>query len=230
MEIYCMKIELEDLIKNSFVISINDKRLQFFYENWKKANLPSLPKHVNGIQLSHNNYVNKNMHVNLLCKTHVSVLSTHLMIVSMAQAMNLPYVCIFEDDAIGCINIKDKFQTVLNNIPDDTDILILGNIKLRGIKEVLKNLVVPLVVPKQTFGLQSYIIMQKNYDFFIKNIVADYCTGLTKYGQNVYLVKDILFCQYSLLPESNQKWNQNAIGFIHYSIKKEELQKKFKIN
>lgn len=30
-----IKININDLVKNSFVLSINDKRLQFFYKQWK---------------------------------------------------------------------------------------------------------------------------------------------------------------------------------------------------
>lgn len=60
-------------------------------------------------------------------------MSSHLMIVSMAKTMQLPFVCIFEDDAVGCINCKNKLEQVLNNIPEDTDVLMLGNLFTQGI-------------------------------------------------------------------------------------------------
>lgn len=47
-----MKIELNDLLDKSFVISIDDARLNFFYEQFKSAGFEKLPKPVvQGIKL-----------------------------------------------------------------------------------------------------------------------------------------------------------------------------------
>ena len=41
-------------------------------------------------------------------------MQSHYMMVSMARTLHLPFVCIFEDDAVGCIGVKDKLQDMLN--------------------------------------------------------------------------------------------------------------------
>lgn len=76
-------IGLDELVQNSFVLSINQKRLDFFYEQWKASGLPLLPKKVACIQLRKNNFASKVIKKTIY-KDHISVMSTHLMIVSMA--------------------------------------------------------------------------------------------------------------------------------------------------
>lgn len=51
--------------------------------------------------------------------------------------MGLPFVCVFEDDAVGCIGVKDRLQELLLDVPDDTDIAILGNCKTFGVRKDL---------------------------------------------------------------------------------------------
>lgn len=217
------QLKLENVIKNSFVISINSKRLKFFYDNWK-INLPGLPKHVEGLQLAKNKWFNENAQCINIIKTQTSCMATHLMIVSMARAMSLPFVCIFEDDAIGCIDVKTKFEDLLKDIPNDIDIFILGNCRTFGIKADFGK----FVIPTKTYGMQSYIVFQKNYDHFIDVISEDLTAGLVGYGKNVYLAKDILFCQYSIDKDLNQDWNKSELGFIHQSLSKEYIDAHFK--
>ena len=99
-----MNIRIKEVIDNSFVISINKDRLNFFYEQWRKHGLSGTPKHVCGIQLTKNNYAITKIKEQQ-ARDFMSVLSTHMMIVSMARAMDLPFVCIFEDDAVGCNDV-----------------------------------------------------------------------------------------------------------------------------
>ena len=107
-------IEFDELADNSFVLSIHPKRLEFFYSQWKDAGLPGLPKHIQGLQLGKCKYFNDNVKCPNIAKTQISCMESHYMIVSMAKALNLPFVCIFEDDAVGCIGVKDKMQDIIN--------------------------------------------------------------------------------------------------------------------
>ena len=114
---------------------------------------------------------------------------------------------------------------MLSIAPDITDILVLGNIRLFGTKSDLGN---GLIVPTKTHGLQSYIVFKKNYDTFINSITKDY-SGLPGYGENVFLAKDILFCQYSYMPETNIQWHKGIHGFFHNSLPKDYINSNFKI-
>ena len=217
------QLKLENVIENSFVISINSKRLKFFYDNWK-INLPGLPKHFEGLQLAKNKQFNENVKCSNIIKTHISCMSTQLMIITMAKALQLPFVCIFEDDAIGCINIKIKFEDLLSNIPKDADIILFGNSKTFDVTTIFDK----YITSNKSYGAHSYIVFQKNYDYFINKMSENTAIGLCEYGRKVFIAKDILFCQYSIDPNLNQEWDKKKIGFIHNSLSKEYIDAHFK--
>lgn len=50
----------------------------------------------------------------------------HASIIKMAKALDLPFVCVFEDDAYPVSGISSKLETYLGDIPADTDVLMLG--------------------------------------------------------------------------------------------------------
>lgn len=50
--------------------------------------------------------------------------------------------------------------------------------------------------------MQSYIVFAKAYDKFINKFNSTYFGDISTGIGNSYLVKDILFCQYNLLPET----------------------------
>lgn len=216
-------LTVESLLKHSFCISISNERYAFFQKIFKANNLDHIPPALNGLQLALNSQLNKQTNFDTILKKHLSIMFTHYMAVSSAKALNYPYVCIFEDDAFPCIGIKEKFQHACDMLPDDADIMILGNMMLFGIKKQVNE---EFIIPEKTYGLQSYVVMQKNYDNFLRCIMKDTTTGLTAYGKNVYLVEKQLFIQY-------QKSNADRIhysdkGFIHKSLSKHYIQKFFK--
>lgn len=70
--------------KNSFVISINDKRYKLFKKIFNYYQLP-LPKLFNGVK--HNNPV-------------LGCLLSHYNILKLATLWSLPYIFVFEDDVL----------------------------------------------------------------------------------------------------------------------------------
>lgn len=55
---------------------------------------------------------------------------SHFEVVKMAKALDLPFITIYEDDAYPMIGAKEKMDKWLQDteIPDDTDILMFGNL------------------------------------------------------------------------------------------------------
>ena len=51
---------------------------------------------------------------------------THLRIYQKIVQENIPYAIIFEDDAIFCQDFESKLETLIQNIPNNTDILYFG--------------------------------------------------------------------------------------------------------
>jgi len=224
-----MKISVDELVENSFVISVNEERLRFFLEQWRSAGLPGAPRHVRGLQLGLSHMYTDMMKCDIQTKTHISAMSTHMMIISMARAMGLPFACVFEDDAVGREDVRLSLPAALEAAPDDADVLILGNCRLFGVRRDLGN---GFVEPTRSFGMQSYVCARKNYDYFLDHIKSDFHTGLTGYGRNVYLAKDILFCQYSRYPETNQRWNKANSGFLYdakSALDRDEVLKGFRL-
>ena len=98
--------------KNSFVISINDKRYKLFKKIFNYYQLP-LPKLFNAVK--HNNPV-------------LGCLLSHYNILKLATLWSLPYIFVFEDDVLPNKNIIHYLNEALKNVPDNFNILKLENI------------------------------------------------------------------------------------------------------
>ena len=81
-----MKLNLKDVLKHSFVITIDDKRFNDFKAIFKYHKLSPMPKRFQGTTLWYNSgkYNCYLAHRNAILK---------------AKKLNWPYVCVFEDDA-----------------------------------------------------------------------------------------------------------------------------------
>ena len=51
---------------------------------------------------------------------------SNLAVVKMAEALDWPFVCIFEDDALPCIGARTKLEDSLKDLPADIDMLKIG--------------------------------------------------------------------------------------------------------
>lgn len=203
-----MILSIPQLFAYSFVISINQPILTRFYKLFTDNSLLPLPKHILGIQFPKNNQLNQTKN-SLYLKKHLSAMTTHRMIISMAKAMNWPFVCIFEDDAVPRKNIYNKLLNIISDIPDQADILIFGNIHTFKTKPYNDK----YVLPEKTWGLQSYVVFSKNYDYFLEAIDKNTTEGLSFYGKNVFLVKEQLFIQY----QKHKTSISNLTGFCHFN-------------
>lgn len=86
--------------KNSFVISINDKRYKLFKKIFNYYQLP-LPKLFNGVK--HNNPV-------------LGCLLSHYNILKLATLWSLPYIFVFEDDVLPNKIFHNFNMYILKNI------------------------------------------------------------------------------------------------------------------
>lgn len=122
-----MKITTAELMDNAFVITINDTRLDSFMERWDKYGLDR-PYVFRGFTMRSGpgikgDYRELDSHVG----SNVANCSfSHLSVIKMAEALDFPFVFVLEDDALPCRNIKDKLDSILDKIPDNTDVLKLG--------------------------------------------------------------------------------------------------------
>lgn len=139
------------LLKHSFVISIDDKRLELFNKLFKAHNLLPLPQKVEGVHDKKN-------------KPQMNCYLSHRSILLKAKELDLPFVCIFEDDAYPCNNIVRELDECLKNIPDDCDVIVIGHSgMLRGnsLNETfLKNI--------KCYGSHAYIVFNKAFDSYLR--------------------------------------------------------------
>ena len=107
---------------------------------------------------------------------------------------------IFEDDAKLCLNFKDKLNILMENVPDDWDIILLGTTKLwkRKYREKCQLIYDDNYFQQFTgdiYGLQSYVINRKAMDHLIDCKFPIMCPNDIKFcnsGLNVYVSKEEL--------------------------------------
>ncbi len=108
------KLSITDAFKNSYVISIDQKKLDDFYTIFRKS--------FNGVPLPklHQGSCDKRLTGPQNCaKSHVDI-------VRQARYLGLPYVMIFEDDAYPCVDAYNTMQRYLNFIPTHARLVLLG--------------------------------------------------------------------------------------------------------
>ena len=127
------KITLQELLDHSFVITINDERFNNFCKVFQEHNLNPLPKRFNGFTLPNDIYKD----IGLIKSSNICNCSfSHASIIKTVQSLDWPFVCIFEDDAYPHKDIINKFQNVLNDIPNNIDMMKLGYTIIRNYNEL----------------------------------------------------------------------------------------------
>lgn len=110
-----------------------------------------------------------------------------------AQLMNYPYVLIFEDDALPCLNFNNKIQKYLQHIPDDIHILKLGYSRPCNINDkdyFINN----LYNTKKTFGAHAYIIFKNYYSEYFRIFSEHPFSDHQVFNSDKsYSTKDIMF-------------------------------------
>lgn len=117
-----MKITISDFLKNGFVISCSNMQEQGFRKRFAgEFGEENLPRTYDGRVLKC-----------ALGNASLAIKSTysHFEVVKMAKALDLPFITIFEDDAYPMSGAMEKMGKWFQNteIPDDADILMLGNL------------------------------------------------------------------------------------------------------
>jgi len=77
--------------------------------------------------------------------------------------LDLPFVCIFEDDAYPCNGICQELEKCLNSMPDRCKLLIFGYSFLKCGKPFDDN----LLSNANCYGSHAYMVFKDMYDAFI---------------------------------------------------------------
>ena len=219
-----MNIKIDELLENSFVISINKTRYAAFLQAFSAAGFTIFPKLVNGFIVNSNGGTNYK-----LPKLTYPILGnsfTHASIVKYGQTFNKDFVCIFEDDAFPCIEVQEKLTYYLEDIPDDAGILKLGIsilVNSNGYQIVnskyIKNL--------YTFGCHAYVVFKKYYDMYFKlfekNIVCDH--DVFNASNDIYMTKENLFIQRNVELQIHAINKNRNCNIVEYHAKELQLDK-----
>lgn len=199
-------ISIEQFFRNSYVISINEDKLQLFKKVFQHYfpgfPIPKYHKGSTDIKLTGPQNCTK----------------SHYDIILNAKKHKLPFVMIFEDDAYPCQNALSKFNEYIKYIPNDTKLLILGWSDHKRQRNCYKTQTFQNPINKiinRINGSHAYILFETGYDDYLnfidnnKNATADGDVFL--YLQPSYILDTAIFIQYS----TNHSMNGH-IGYIYY--------------
>lgn len=154
-----MDISLEKVIENSFCISIDQKRRHIFQTVFNHY-FGKVPRIFDG-------YTNPELDGIRKCSL------SHVSIIRMAKAMELPFVTIFEDDAYPRRDANIIIRDVIRRTPEDANMLILGWNVLKNASKIddiiLKGPSRPANCDRRIYGSHAYIVFEKCYDKYIKH-------------------------------------------------------------
>ena len=208
------QIQFDELFNNSFVISIDSKRIDIFNKVFQYNKLP-LPKEFQGFTNSDIKAIFVNANNQKVLSNAYKCSLSHAAIVKMAKCLKLPYILIFEDDAYPCINIRDEITKYIEHVPSNAGVLLLG---WSYLKKQPIDIDDNFQILNYNHGSHAYILFENLYnkylEFYQKNpkVPADIIlTEITK-NTNVYTykTKKQLFIQHNLSPS-----NWNCIGYIY---------------
>lgn len=190
-----MTIEVQQLLERSFVISINYYTYLSFCKQFQEAQLDPIPRLFSGYKIKNELYKDAGF---IKTSDVFNCSFSHFNIIKMAQTLNWPYVCIFEDDAEPCEDCFNKLSRYLTDLPNNLDILKLGIISTGDTQPIRQY--GRLLKYKQSYGAHAYIVFQQYYsNYFEKmkfnsNLVADNDLVNDIY-RNIYSTQDVLFTQ-----------------------------------
>jgi len=97
---------------------------------------------------------------------HIGCWDSHRRLLLHAKNNNHDLVMILEDDVEFSTNFKEELQTLLNELPDDWDLLYLGGWNVGDVINYSKSLNVANVV----YATHAYIIRDKFFDTVLDSI------------------------------------------------------------
>ena len=146
-----MNLTAKDLLKYSFVITIDDDRLKWFKKVFKFHGISPMPKKFQGTTLWYNS-------------PQYNCYLSHKNAILKAKKLKWPYVCIFEDDAYPINGVMDKLNDRLKELPENCKVFALGHIMLWDIRGEDGNFYRSF----KSYGAHSYVVFRDAYDKFIE--------------------------------------------------------------
>lgn len=210
-------------MRNSFVVTIDSERFNAFRSEFLSANFQEelLPKKFIGYEIVDEYLTNEFKPIFDLQFSKVRGYleqelrkfyrifnnASHFAIVQHAKLNDLPFVTIFEDDAVPVKDCIEKLNAYCSYVPDDTDVLRLGYTIPH--RKLLRGEYVPPepdengFIQSRFFGSHAYIVFKKYYQQFLEsNKYQPHC-DIDKINPGpdkvVYALKEPLFVQYNLL-------------------------------
>lgn len=219
-----MRLTTEEILHNSFVVTIDNERISIFNTWFSEQNL-LLPHKFIGYEMD-DRYLTYQFQtlIKLKQKENFAILNnelnifhalannaSHWSIVQLAMFNEMPFVTIFEDDAKPVENLKERLDNLCYDIPDETDVLRLGY--TTHFKRITKQEVIDSAIPhsdnlivKNFSGSHAYIVFSKYYERFIAENKHSPRCDFDKINptsdKNVFALKESLFNQVNLINRS----------------------------
>lgn len=141
---------------------------------------------------------------------------SHYSLISLAYSLQLPFICIFENDAIPCKNCIDILSNALHALPDDIDVLKLGWTAMRNQPEALNDL---FLANACTWGAHAYVIFNKYYQKALHIYSNDAgCDGLVLNNfkdSNILTTRKNLFIQFDVKQYKNTLHGNRKLEYLN---------------
>ena len=183
-----MNIALKDLLKHSFVITIDEKKHGWFKKVFKFHGISPMPKRFQGTTLWYNS-------------GKYNCYLSHRNAILTAKKRKWPYVCVFEDDAYPVNGVVEEMQKCLDELPEDCQVLSFGTIFLWDIQGEDGN----FWKSYRSYGSQACVVFQSAYDKFVEMLDLGHEGDSAFYSRSddilpkdgFFMPKKNLFIQYS---------------------------------
>ena len=176
------------MLKHSFVITIDDRKFEWFKKVFKFHGISPMPKRFHGTTLWYNS-------------GKYNCYLSHREAILTAKKRKWPYVLIFEDDAYPINGVFEEMQKCLDELPDECQVLSFGNIFLWDVQGECGN----FWCSYKSYGSQSYVVFSDAYDKFIEMLDLGHEGDSAFYSRvdgilpkdSFFIPKRNLFIQYS---------------------------------
>lgn len=185
-------VTFDDLLRNSFVLSISDVQCQFFYDNMSKLNLKNMPIRIQGLT--------KELFTDIdLCR--LCGLS-HCQMINLAKLLQLPYIVIFEDDSVfNNHNTIEELNDLIHHIPDGCSGIIFGRHSFYDGQKIQANDNISIdenyFIGKRgtIWGSNAYLLFREAYDMFLSNAQTWAIDHTFDLLDNFFITKENFFPQ-----------------------------------
>ena len=175
-----MEFTIKDFFRHSFCITTSDEQYKRFKDRFVDRGLPRrmLPKKFVGTYPKHTMKDRTSMQMCIL---------SHFSIINMASTLNLPYVTIFEDDALPMKDFYPKLSEFLSEgVPDGASAVYFGNLHFIDIQEKTSGVKFASMT-SNLYGTHAYTVFKGAYANYLKvnraserQINPDWCQELFK--------------------------------------------------